>query len=53
MSGRNLAILLLATFTVAFWVLGYLRHSPLLDALGSVLCLIAIFMRWAKTDQAR
>ena len=54
MAGRRLPFdlnptsLLFMALAVICWALGYFRDSPLLDALGSVLAIIAIVTRVAK-----
>jgi len=52
MSRRNLASLLFAVLAVTSWTLGYLRHSPLLDAVGSILIILALVTRIAKNSTA-
>lgn len=53
MSRRNAAILLLVILVVICWALGYFKHSPLLDALGSVFAIVALVIRWTNKSAAR
>lgn len=52
MTRRNLTILLCGILSAICWALGYFRHSPLLDALGSVFVIVALLTRLAKKSPA-